>query len=208
MAITINHATHVISIPKSDTTFLETNAVTGYEVRSYSEYALMRELADYLDSEIGAALPVAYSHNTLVTISGVGYARTLSFLSPYTVTFENGSYQVKLIGGTNNNLLDVLNPNSVSVIPANSAGLQTVAIGSGVTAQDKTEIINGVGARTVEGAFTFDEILRIIAAALAGQRSGIGTATETYTGLDGTTPRIILTPDAQGNGTPTLDGGL
>jgi hypothetical protein len=140
MAITINHATSVISIPKSDTTFVSTNATTGYEIRSYDEYALMRELADYLDSEAGMALPPAFTHATQVTISGVVFARAISFLAPFTITFENGSYQVKLIGGSNNNMLDVLNPNSVSVIAANSAGLQQVTSGSGVTAQDKIDI--------------------------------------------------------------------
>ena len=135
MAISVNHSTYVITIPKSDTAFVETNATTGYEIRSYDEYVLMRELADYMDSEAGVALPNAFSHATQATISGIVYARSLLFLAPYTVTFENGSYQVKLVGGTNNNMLDVLNPNSVSVIPANSAGLQTVNIsgGSGAT---------------------------------------------------------------------------
>ena len=132
MAITINHLTKVISIPKSDTVFVETNATTGYEIRSYDEYDLMRELADYLDSEAGVALPNAFAHATQVTISGIIYARTLSFLAPYTITFESGAYQVKLVGGTNNNMLDVLNPNNVSVIPANSAGLQTVNTGGTV----------------------------------------------------------------------------
>lgn len=129
--ITINHSTYVITIPKADTTLVGTNALTGYEIREYDEYGLMRELADYLDSEDGIGLPNAFSHNTQVTISGVVYARTLSILAPYTVTFESGAYQVKLVGGTNNNLLDVLNPNNVSVIPANSAGLQTVNISGG-----------------------------------------------------------------------------
>ena len=50
MTISINHATKVISIPKTDTTYASTSG-TGYEVRTYDEYALMRELADYLDSE-------------------------------------------------------------------------------------------------------------------------------------------------------------
>ena len=140
MALTINPATYVIGIPKADTTFVETNATTGYEIRSYDEYAFMRELADYLDSEAGVALPSAFTHATAVTISGVIYARALSIINGFTITFENGSYQVKLVGGMNNNILDVLNPNSVSVIPANSAGLQTVVSGSGVTAQDMLDI--------------------------------------------------------------------
>lgn len=150
--IAINHATYVITIPKSDTTFVETNATTGYEIRSYDEYAFMREFADYLDSEVGQVLPNGFSHNTSVTISGVAYARALSILAPYTVTFENsGSYQVKLVGGMNNNLLDVLNPNGVSVIPANSAGLQAVntAGGSGATAAE----VWGYGSRALTTAF-------------------------------------------------------
>ena len=134
MAISINHQSYVIFIPKASTTFLGTNATTGYEIRSYDEYALMRELADYLDSDVGVALPNAFTHATQVNISGITYARSLSFLAPYTITFENGTYQVKLVGGTNNNILDVLNPNNVSVIPANSAGLQQVSSGSGLDA--------------------------------------------------------------------------
>lgn len=144
MSMSINHTTKVIAIPKADTTFVETNATTGYEIRSYDEYELMRELADYLDSEAGIALPNAFTHATEVTISGVIYARAISFLAPYTITFENDTYQVKLVGGSNNNMLDVLNPNNVSVIPANSAGLQTVVSGSGVTEQDKLDIAAAV----------------------------------------------------------------
>jgi hypothetical protein len=138
---TINHATKVISIPKTDTTFVETNAVTGYEVRSFDEYAFMRNLADYFDSEAGASLPNAFTHNTSVVISGVTYARGLLILAPYTITFENGTYQVKLVGGMNNNILDVLNPNSVSVIPANSAGLQQVSSGSGLSTEEHDKLM-------------------------------------------------------------------
>lgn len=136
--ISVNHNTYVITIPKSDTTYVTTNAATGYEVRSYDEYAFMREFADYLDGESGIGLPNGFSHNTAVTISGVVYSRALVILAPYTVTFESGTYQVKLVGGMNNNLLDVLNPNSVSVIPANSAGLQMVNT-SGVAAPTALE---------------------------------------------------------------------
>lgn len=205
MAISINHSTYVITIPKSDTTYIDTNATTGYEIRSYDEYALMRELADYLDSEAGQVLPNGIYHATSATISGVTYARQFVILAPYTITFEAGAYQVKLVGGTNNNLLDVLNANNVSVIPANSAGLQQVASGSGVTAGDKTDIINGVWAKALEG-LTAEEMMRIMLAALAGRRQGLGTATEQYMAQDAITPRITLAPDINGNGTPLLDG--
>ena len=79
---------------------------------------------------------------------------------------------------------------------------------SGVTAgADQVSVAGDPWIKVIESGYTAEEILRLMAAALAGQRSGIGTATETYTGLDGTTTRISLTPaDAAGNGTPVLDG--
>lgn len=211
--ISIDHASFVISIPKSDTVFVETNALTGYEVRSYDEYALMRELANYLDSEAGATLPQAFTHNTSVTISGVVYARALVILAPYTVTFEAGAYQVKLVGGTNNNLLDVLNPNNVSVIPANSAGLQTVntAGGGGATAAE----IWSYGTRTlttafpdvptaeenaaaaiaalIEGGLTLRDVLRIVLSVTAGDATGLEGATMKFKSLDGTKDRVEAT---------------
>lgn len=211
--ISIDHSTFVISIPKADTIFVETNALTGYEVRSYDEYALMRELAGYLDSEAGATLPVAFSHNTSVTISGVVYARALLILAPYTVVFEAGTYQVKLVGGTNNNLLDVLNPNGVSVIPANSAGLQTVNIagGGGATPAE----IWSYGTRTlttsfpdvptaeenaaatiaalIEGGLTVRDVLRLVLAVTAGDATGLEGATMKFKSLDGTKDRVEAT---------------
>lgn len=223
--ISIDHASFVISIPKSDTVFVETNALTGYEVRSYDEYALMRELANYLDSEAGATLPQAFTHNTSVTISGVVYARALVILAPYTVTFEAGAYQVKLVGGTNNNLLDVLNPNNVSVIPANSAGLQTVntAGGGGATAAE----IWSYGTRTlttafpdvptaeenaaaaiaalIEGGLTLRDVLRIVLSVTAGDATGLEGATMKFKSLDGTKDRVEATYAAGDRTVTALD---
>lgn len=169
MPISVDPATYVITIPKADTTFVGTNAATGYEIRSYDEYALMRELADYLDSEAGIGLPVAFTHATQVTISGIVYARSLLFLAPYTITFETGAYQVKLNGGTNNNMLDVLNPNNMSVIAANSAGLQTVATGgsSGPTAAETAAAVWGATTRTLSAlGITQEQIATAVLAAM------------------------------------------
>lgn len=145
MAISINPMTFVITIPKADTTYDSTNGLTGYEVRTYDEYDFMRELGEYTDNSAnGITLLKTHTHETESTIAGVTYARKFQVLAPYTITFEDGAYQVLLNGGTNNNIIDVLNPNNVSIIPANSAGLQVVTQGSGVTNQDKTDIIDGV----------------------------------------------------------------
>jgi hypothetical protein len=211
--ISVDHGSFVISIPKADTIFVETNALTGYEVRSYDEYALMRELASYLDSEAGATLPVAFSHNTSVTISGVVYARALLILAPYTVVFEAGNYQVKLVGGTNNNLLDVLNPNGVSVIPANSAGLQTVntAGGGGATAAEiwtygtrtlttafpdvptAEENAAATVAALIEGGLSLRDVLRIVLSVTSGDATGLEGATMNFKSLDGTKNRVEAT---------------
>lgn len=75
-----------------------------------------------------------------------------------------------------------------------------------VVPQSATQIAAANAARTVDGAITVAKAERITLAALAGARAGLGTATEQYMAQDGTTPRITLTPDINGNGTPTLDG--
>ena len=69
------------------------------------------------------------------------------------------------------------------------------------------DILTTIGSEIVEGTYTRDDILRIIAAALAGETSGSGTPTVTITGLDGATTRITATVDGNGNRTGmTLDG--
>ena len=51
----------------------------------------------------------------------------------------------------------------------------------------------------VEGSYTLRQMMRLIAATLAGVSSGGGTSAVTFTGLDGSTPRIVATVDASGN---------
>lgn len=59
----------------------------------------------------------------------------------------------------------------------------------------------------LEGTLTAEQMQRIMLAALAGKRSGLGTTTEEYMGQDGITPRVTFTPsDASGNGTTVVDG--
>lgn len=70
---------------------------------------------------------------------------------------------------------------------------------------DLNAIATAVWAKAVEG-LKAEEMMRIMLAALAGKREGLGTPTEKYMAVDGVTPRITLTPDANGNGTPTLNG--
>ena len=59
----------------------------------------------------------------------------------------------------------------------------------------------------IEGSYTAAEMLRIIAAALAGELSGAATTTITIQGIDGVTDRIIATVTSDGDRTAiALDG--
>jgi len=69
------------------------------------------------------------------------------------------------------------------------------------------EIAIAVWQMVLEGALTAEQMQRIMLAALAGKRQGLGTGTEEYLGVDGATPRVTFTPDdANGNGTTVVDG--
>ena len=58
-----------------------------------------------------------------------------------------------------------------------------------------------------EGAESAEQTMRIMRAALAGKRAGLGGPTESYYSKDGTKVRISFPPiDNYGNGTPTTDG--
>ena len=125
MALSINHQTHVIFVPQADLTFLSGDR---YEL---DVNALRLELLDYADSPAGMGLPDTHQHNTVVVLAGVAYARTVEFINGFTVEFEDGMYQVNLVGA-NHNIADVQVQNNVGLIVNNSAGL--IQVGTGLTA--------------------------------------------------------------------------
>ena len=155
----------------------------------------------------------------------VAFCGNITFKNQNRAT-DSGTIWLNMNGGT------VTIDSSCTTGVINISGVCNVVNNSGGTTVDVTQVtaawsnpaasfnaagsmgaqLNAAGAggdpwaQTIEGSFTAAEVLRIVAAALAGQRSGIGTATETYRGLDGSTNRIVLTPDSNGNGTPVLDG--
>lgn len=200
MALSINWGAKVITVPQADLTFLS-GVIYEHDVDAFQ-----RELSDILDSEEGQPQLPTHIHTTELTLAGVTYARSIEIINGYTVTYENGNYRVNLIGA-NNNIIDVLNYNSVQVVPNNSAGLITVTSGSGVTAQDKTDIINGVWTKALESGLTAEEITRIMLSALTGKTTGVGTSNEIYKSVDTLTDRIDVTFDGSNNRIAvTLDG--
>ncbi len=133
MTISINWPTGVITVPQADLTPL------GGGVYELDLNVFRLALKNLEDDEEGMAWPLTHNHNTTVTVGGVTLARVIEITNGYTVTFEDGSYAVKLVGA-NSNVPDVVNVNQVSVRSNNAAGLIVFVSGSGVTNQEKTDI--------------------------------------------------------------------
>lgn len=119
MAISINYATRVISVPRNDLTLIQTNPV---EIRELNLNAFRLELKDWEDSAEGMTMPTTHNHVAPISVGGVTLARVVELINGYTVTFEDGQYAVNLVGA-NSNIGDRVNVNQVSVRSANSAGL-------------------------------------------------------------------------------------
>jgi len=83
---------------------------------------------------------------------------------------------------------------------------------SGVKVADKTGYrlsatgVDDILDEAVEGSYTLRQLLRLMAAVLAGKSSGGGTTTITFRNLEDDTNRVVATVDSSGNRTSvTLD---
>ena len=123
MAITINWDTKVITVPKADTTLIQS---TPTEIRQLNLDTFRLILKDLEDDFDGMVFDKTHNHNPPVTVGGVVLARVVEIINNYTVTFEDGQYAVNLVGA-NSNVGDRVNVNQVSVRSANSAGLQDLS---------------------------------------------------------------------------------
>ena len=128
--ISIHWGTKVISIPQA---FLTLVSAGLYDL---DVDAFRLALKGLEDGEEGVAFPDTHRHNTVVSLSGVTYARTFEIINGYTITFEGtGTPYTVRCSGANHNLADVTNfVSEVSLIVGNSAGLiQGSGGGSGAT---------------------------------------------------------------------------
>lgn len=136
MALSIDPATQVITIPQADLTLV---SGTLYELDTNQ---FRKDVMALLDDEDYMWMPNPFIHNTEVTVAGTTFARTLEFINGYSIEFENGSYSVRL-AGSNNNIFDVENgilvQNTVQVIPQNSAGLVNGGGGGGSSVWSEAE---------------------------------------------------------------------
>lgn len=123
MAISLDPATKLISVPQADLTL-----VSG-TLYSLDTNQFRNDVMALLASESYIWMDDAFQHNTEVTVAGTTFARTIEFINGYSIKFEDtgGQYSVRL-EGSNNNIFDVengiLTPTSlVTIISTNSAGL-------------------------------------------------------------------------------------
>jgi len=114
--------TGLITIPKADTTLVSSGPP---EIRSFNIDQFRLDLGDLWASAEGSPYSRPFTHTRESTVSGFTYARQVVIEAPYRVEFEDGQYVVQLFGA-NNNLLDVISSNQVSVQSQNSAGLVNV----------------------------------------------------------------------------------
>lgn len=128
--ISVNWGTKVIFVPQADLTFVSAGL---YELNVNTFRLALKALED---DPTGIPYPDTHRHNTEVTLSGITYARIVEIINGYTITFEEtGSpYTVRLVGA-NHNITDVTNYGTVSLVSTNSAGLQVVTSGSGLSVE-------------------------------------------------------------------------
>lgn len=125
MALSIDHATKLITIPQSYLAFV---SGTTYELNTEQFRTDMNAL---MDDEEFIYLPDYANRNAPYTIVGTTYAQSIEITNGWKVEFENLAYSVRL-NGSNNNFFDVdggiIMPSPlVTVIPQNSAGLINVS---------------------------------------------------------------------------------
>jgi hypothetical protein len=140
MAYSVNWATKVITIPKADTTLVQSGPP---EIRELDVTDLWVALIDIQDSEAGIRFLDIVLNTPPHALAGVTFARELQIINGYTLTFEDGLWAVNIIGG-NSNVADVTNKNMVSVNTANSAGFVQGADDARIAAiKAKTDVLLG-----------------------------------------------------------------
>lgn len=153
MALSLDPATKLITIPQADLTFIS-GALYVLDTNQFKQ-----DVMALLASESYIWMDDAFIHNTEVTVAGTTFARTIEFINGYSIQFEDtgGAYTVRL-EGSNNNIFDVENgiliPTSlVTVVPTNSAGL---IVGGGSPLLTQQEVRDAMQLETTDGEASVD----------------------------------------------------
>lgn len=115
------------------------------------------------------------------------------------------SFGVPTVTATNVPQIVVGRVESTAVV--RSPLVQRVGAGGGADPAEVWSYVMANGRTAEQNVLDNNRMLRIVLAALSGQTAGIGTATETYFGEDGVTPRLVATFDSAGNRVSVLTDG-
>lgn len=119
MPISITYIDRNIFVPVSYLTLVSSFPSPKYTM----DLTVFRNDLKLLEAnETGMVNPDTHRHNTIVTLSGITFARLIEMYNNYTITFEDLPYTVTLTGA-NSNVADVVIDNQASVRSTNSAGL-------------------------------------------------------------------------------------
>lgn len=143
MNLTYDYFSSVITVERTSLPLVSSDP---YEVREFDVEEMHSILRAAEASETGIVYKDTHNWSAAKFIGGVDLAPVHEMINGYSVTFEPGIYAVKL-KGANNNVVDVMNINTVSTQTSNSAGLIKVNTGGGGDGGvDHTDQLN-----TIEG---------------------------------------------------------
>lgn len=131
MALSVNWATGMITVPQSDCTL-----VSGTQYTITVDY-LFELLRDRSDAEDATPFPVLF-HNTPPTATTPRIVEVND--QYYTMEFEDGLWSVDIING-NTNYRAVEVKNYVSVGTNNTVGFITVSVGSGLSTAEHDKLM-------------------------------------------------------------------
>jgi hypothetical protein len=145
---------------------------------------------------IGSMTATISGEGTVVANGNMAVNRTASMSGSGTLTINpsaKGWMAAALDAGARPSAYDI----AQEIWQSNAASYNTPGtMGAKVNASGSS---GNPWATVIEAGMTAEEILRVIAAALAGKTEGMETGSVTFTGLDGSTIRITGTLDASGN---------
>lgn len=162
----------VIYVPRTSMLLIQSSPV---EIRQLNLDDFRLALKDLEDNEDGMSYLDTHAHQPPTTVSGVTLARVVEIINDYTVTFEDGLYNVNITGG-NSNIADKTNKNQVGVNTANSAGLQdlnTMLVAS-YDSRVVIDVINGQPGTTIPLGTLSTPVNNIPDAVAIAQANGLG----------------------------------
>lgn len=150
-------------------------------------HATLREIEA---SAQGMLYPKIHTYKE-VPLGGASIFPALAFVNGWTLQFPAGNWII-----TGGNLDAVINPVLNCYVKQTQSAAYAVSSSLGGSSGLS---VSDIWSHAVEGTFTAEEILRLMASAMAGKVSGADTATVSFRDLSDTKNRITATVDESGN---------